>query len=597
MTAVGTTSGPHAAPGAARLVPGFQLGEYRLGQPLWPLRIADAYKADGPRGPATIYVLHAHVAANPAVRDHVIAGTRAAAALPEHKHLVRTLAAGLTGDVLWIATEEIDGALVRDMLAKKRLGSGRAGNAGLGTRATGNLITGIAAALVDVPHGALADESVIVSRTGRVRVIDLALGAGTVAAMIAGLIPAQGSVAPEVLQGVPPSGAGDVFSIGALMYECLVGSPLERGGPRPSEVVQGVNSQIDDLVARACHKDPDKRFSRPDVLGEVVGEALNRGGATTATAAAEPASLPGPESAFGPGAALSLADEIATQSPAASGNLAVDRVLAAALADTTEKWLISKGKLDYGPFSLADVLKQIESGEIVAGNIIMDKDSGARVDVGEHALLGPMVEVARQRRDDSRRAQAEVAVQSREKKRGAALYAVILLGVLGAAAAVFFIIKAARSGDGEKKIAGIEAIDGASLKVTVTMPKPPAKKPGGSRGGGQRAGGNYQRGTEDLSLDMSGDDDSSNTSTLDMGTVYGVYSRHGGRLGGCLQKTGAGSASIGIIIDGPSGRVTLVKVDGKQSGATWACLNGALRGMQFPKLSGGRTRAEFDIGI
>ena len=66
---------------------------------------------------------------------------------------------------------------------------------------------------------------------------------------------------------------------------------------------------------------------------------------------------------------------------------------------------------------------------------------------------------------------------------------------------------------------------------------------------------------------------------------------------GNLAKTGAGSASIGMIIDGPSGRVTLVKVDGKQSGATWACLNGVLRGMQFPKLESGRTRAEFDIGI
>ena len=96
---------------------------------------------------------------------------------------------------------------------------------------------------------------------------------------------------------------------------------------------------------------------------------------------------------------------------------------------------------------------------------------------------------------------------------------------------------------------------------------------------------------------MSDEDDGGGASTLDMGTVYGVYSKQGGRLGGCLQKTGAGQASIAIIIDGSSGRVTLVKVDGKQAGGTWACLNGVLRGMQFPKLNGGRTRAEFDIGI
>src|SRR5262245_44123954 len=169
----------------ARLQPGLQLGEYRLGPPLWPLRIADAYRADGPAGPVTLYVIHAKIAAHPGVREHIIAGTRVAAALPEHRHLVRTLAAGLTGDILWIATEEVDGSLVRDLVAKKRA----AGTAGLGLRASGNLITGVTNALVETHHGAIADESVAVNRMGRVRVIDLALGPGTLAAMVAGLVP------------------------------------------------------------------------------------------------------------------------------------------------------------------------------------------------------------------------------------------------------------------------------------------------------------------------------------------------------------------------------------------------------------------------
>src|SRR5438552_13639902 len=138
---VGTASGSQAA----RLQPGFQLGDYRLGAPLFPLRIADAYKAEGPAGLATIYVIHARVAAHPKAREAIIAGTRTAASLAEHKHLVRTLAAGLTGEILWIATEDVDGSLVRDLLLKKR----QAGSAGLGTRAAGNLITGVAAALSD----------------------------------------------------------------------------------------------------------------------------------------------------------------------------------------------------------------------------------------------------------------------------------------------------------------------------------------------------------------------------------------------------------------------------------------------------------------
>ncbi|HSN30598.1 MAG TPA: hypothetical protein VLT45_30135, partial [Kofleriaceae bacterium] len=517
----------------------------------------------------------------------IIAGTRAAAALPEHKHLVHTLAAGLTGDILWIATEEIDGSLARDMLVKKK----QAGTSGFGARGTGNLITGVTAALAEVTHGALAPESVTINRTGRVRIIDLALGPGTLAAIQAGLVPAGPTIAPELLQAGAPSATGDVYGVGALMYECLVGSPLERGGPRPSEVVPGTNQQIDELVARACHRDPEKRFGRVDVLGEVVGEALGQGGAMQTTAVPTLARAHGLDKQ-----AQSLAAELGTQpaTPAASGNMVVDRALAAALADTTEKWLVSKGRMDYGPFSLADVVKQIEKGEIVAGNMIMDKDTGARSDVGTHPLLGPMVDAAKQRIDDQRRAQAEVAVQSAEKKRGVLLYLVIGLGALGAAVGVYFIIKSTRHDDGKTKVAGVAALENAQLHVTVSMPKAPPKHTGGGthHGGG---GASQKNASEDLSLDLS--DDSDETETLGMDKVYAVYSTHGAQLGGCLQSTGTSQANIGIIIDGPTGRVKFTKVNGQTSGSTWSCINRVMRSMQFPTIHGPRTRAEFDIGL
>jgi hypothetical protein len=573
----------------SRLAPGFQLGDYRLGQPLWPLRIADAYRADGPAGAATVYVIHARIAATPQVRDQIIAGTRAAAALPEHRHLVRTLAAGLTGDILWIATEEVDGSLVRDLLAKKR----QAGSGGLGARATGNLITGIAAALADTHHGALADESVVVSRTGRVRIVDLALGSGTVAAMIAGLVPPQSSIAPEVLAGAAPDGAADVYGIGALLYESLVGSPLERGGPRPSDVVDGVNTQIDEVVARACHRDRAKRFGRADVLGEVVAEALTKGGAI------ETSAVPRVDTSPSLDEQVSLAAKLDAQSPAASGSAhggaVLDRALAGALADSTEKWLVSKGKLDYGPFSLADVVKQIDKGDIVSGNIIMDKDTGARVDVGDHPLLGPMVEASRQRRDDQRRAQAEVSVQSRDKKRGVVLYGLITLGILGVGLAVFFIIGQVSKAK-EEHNKGVSGIEGASLKVTVSEPKkpPPVKHTGGGRRPGGASGGNSA--TEDLSLNMA-DEGDEGTETLDMGRVYQTYSKYGGQLGGCLQSNGGGAANIYINIDGPSGKVAFVKINGKQGGALYGCMNRVLRSMKFPSINGPRTRAEFDISM
>ncbi len=598
MTAAASGNQAQFAP---RLSAGMQLGEYVLGQPLWPLRIADAYRANGPKGPSTVYVIHALIAADPAVRDQIIAGTRVAAALPEHKHLVRTLAAGLTGDILWIATEEVDGSLVRDMLVKKR----QAGTAGFGARGTGNLVTGVSHALGEVQHGALAAESVVVSRNGRVRVADLALGAGTIAAMRAGHVPWQSSVAPEVQAGAPVDSYADVYATGALLYEALVGSSLERGGPRPSDVVPGTNTQIDEIVARACHKDRDKRFGRVDVLGEVITEALGEGGAMQTTAVptlgrgltleqhvARTTSLAGGLSPH-----ASAPTDPALASPAASGNLVVDRALAAALSDSAEKWLISKGRLDYGPFSLAEVVKQIDKGEIVAGNMIMDKDTGARSDVGSHPLLGPMVDAAKARLDDQRRAQAEVHVQGKEKTRSAMLYAFIALGVIGAAAAAYFIFNAMRGDDKNKQVAGVSRLDGAKLNVTVSMPKvPPATKH--TTGGGGHHGPSGPGGTnsgENMALDLS--DDSDETETLGMDKVYAVYSTRGAQLGGCLQASGASAANIAIIIDGPSGRVTFVKVNNQAAGALYNCISRTMRGMNFPTIHGPRTRAEFDINL
>jgi hypothetical protein len=361
-----------------------------------------------------------------------------------------------------------------------------------------------------------------------------------------------------------------------------------------------MNRQIDEIVARACHRDAEKRFGRADVLGEVVIEALTKGGAMETSAVplidkAETLAQQVP----------SLAQELASQSAAtaAASATTIDRALAAALADSTEKWLITKGRLDYGPFSLADVVAQIEKGDIVAGNIIMDKDTGARVDVGTHPLLGPMIEQSRQQRDDQRRAAAEVKAQSRDKKRSVTLYLLIGLGLAGAAVGTYAIVATATGGGDPKKVAGVSDLEGASYEPKVlSAPKKPAPHPkhgaggGGVHHGGGGGGGAPGNASENLTLDLS-DDSDEGSETLDMGTVYKVYSTAGGRLGGCLQTTGEHAANIGIIIDGPSGRVTWVKVNGKQGGALYACLSGVMRSLKFPSIHGPRTRAEFDIAM
>src|ERR1041385_7214761 len=97
-------------------------------------------------------------------------------------------------------------------------------------------------------------------------------------------------------------------------------------------------------------------------------------------------------------------------------------------------------------------------------------------------------------------------VQSADKKRGAALYGVIALGVLGVGAAAYFgYNKFVKADEGKGKTASISKLEGAELHVTVSLPKvPPAKKHTGGHGGGGGGGGRYN---DNMSLDLSDDSD------------------------------------------------------------------------------------------
>jgi hypothetical protein len=138
-------------------------------------------------------------------------------------------------------------------------------------------------------------------------------------------------------------------------------------------------------------------------------------------------------------------------------------------------------------------------------------------------------------------------------------------------------------------------VEGDELKGAGWLPKvPPAKKRtgGGGRSAGGGGGGRYN---DNMSLDLS--DDSDETETLGMDKVFAVYSHYGSQLGSCVASNGGGSANIGIIIDGPSGKVKGVRVNGQDSGGLHNCIWRVMQKMQFPKINGPRTRAEFDIGV
>lgn len=257
------------------------------------------------------------------------------------------------------------------------------------------------------------------------------------------------------------------------------------------------------------------------------------------------------------------------------------------MADPTERWLVTKGSLDYGPFSLAELVQQIQGDQVQPGHLIIDNETGERYFAEEHPYFGHLVEQARQVRDDNRRAHAEVAHAKRSRRRGLVLVSVIGAGVLGLGLLAYLLVDTAGEASEDTR-QGISAVSAGTFEAKITFPKqqPAPKK--------RARGGSGPKGSDTLALDLA---EGGGSERLSNDVINSTVQKHGSRLGRCLAQNGGGYAKIEFIVDGPTGKVSWVKVNGQQEGGLYGCVNRAMRAVKFPAVDGPRTRAEFDMQI
>ena len=523
----------------------------------------------------------------------------AVAAKLEHKNIAQTMDLRSEGDAVYIVSEHVDGSTVRDLITKKQ----QAGSQGFTIKGAYNVVAHICNALAyahqNTFHGALQVTNVLVNKAGRVKLTEFGLaralptfarlGAARDAADIAAMAPELGT-APDTADG-----RADLYSVGAILFELLHGRP-----PSDRFVSEaGGSPELSRLIARCLSPNPRDRPKDAVTLKAALHAIVERGATPvpveeprppTARAAIRPATPPhvaAPTPAvLAASASHSSGPAIPRGRPSASGAIAVD--------ENEEKWLINKGKLDFGPFSLAQVKEQILRDEILPEHIIIDNENGRREKVEENALLHDLVMGAAQRRDEKRRAQAEHHVVKAEKRKGFALYAMIGVGVIAIGLGGYYGVKKLRAAD-KKKVQDVQALESAELQVTIAFKPQPPRGKGGKKGGSRPAG---MKGGYDDSLDLgdaSEEDDSSER--LDNATLNGVIGRHGSALGRCLSSTGERSASVEFIVAGASGKVTGVRVNGKTDGALANCIRSKMGSMQFPTFNGPRTKGTFDMSI
>lgn len=130
----------------------------------------------------------------------------------------------------------------------------------------------------DLVHRDIKPENVLISDSGKVKLADFGLVRAVADAKITSNSVIVGTVAylsPEQVTGAPVHPESDVYSAGILLFELLTGSTpfdgdsslgialkrLNEPVPPPSEFIDGVPPEFDELVGQACARNPEDRFS------------------------------------------------------------------------------------------------------------------------------------------------------------------------------------------------------------------------------------------------------------------------------------------------------------------------------------------------
>ncbi len=205
---------------------------------------------------------------------------RAAAGIT-HEHIAGVYDTGSDGALHYIVMEYVEGESLRDRL--RREGPLLLAEAlRIGTETAEALD---AAHQAGVVHRDIKPANILLGWDGRVKVTDFGIARAASAPSQTDTSAVMGSVhylSPEQARGEAVGPQGDVYSLGATLFEALTGKPPFNGGDRlailhkhvydraakPSDLRPGLPPEVDSLVGHCLEKELSRRFaSAKELLG------------------------------------------------------------------------------------------------------------------------------------------------------------------------------------------------------------------------------------------------------------------------------------------------------------------------------------------
>jgi eukaryotic-like serine/threonine-protein kinase len=283
-------------------LPSERVGPYRLDEPLGHGGMGAVWRAWDER-------LKRQVAAKRVHADAAFSQTRArlrreaqAVARLNHPSIVHIYDIVEGDESDWIIMELVSGQTLRQRLQESGpLEPATAARLGC------EIAEGLAAAHESgILHRDLKATNVMVTAAGRAKILDFGLakemereGAEPDPTLSAPgmVLGTPYAMSPEQAQGLPLDARSDLFSLGALLYEVLTGSPPFRGdsatacltrvlGHQPPPLrrsIPGIPTELSDLIDRLLEKEPaDRPQSAREVAGALAALAAQEGPATLA---------------------------------------------------------------------------------------------------------------------------------------------------------------------------------------------------------------------------------------------------------------------------------------------------------------------------
>ncbi|WP_169922687.1 Stk1 family PASTA domain-containing Ser/Thr kinase [Streptomyces lushanensis] len=247
-------------------------GRYRVDARIAVGGMATVYRAVDTRldRVLALKVMHPALAADVAFVERFIREAKSVARL-SHPNVVAVFDQGAQGAYVYLAMEYVAGCTLRDVLRER---------GALQPRAALDILEPVLAALgaahrAGFVHRDMKPENVLIGEDGRVKVADFGLvrAVGDVTHTTGSVLGTVSYLAPEQIEHGTSDPRVDVYACGVVLHEMLTGAKPHRGDtpaqvlyrhlnedvPAPSAAVPGLAAELDELVAAATARNPERR--------------------------------------------------------------------------------------------------------------------------------------------------------------------------------------------------------------------------------------------------------------------------------------------------------------------------------------------------